>query len=108
MIGAARDVFTSPVMRAALPGLVADVVADTDLNSRVMQRFAGTFVTVRARIVDGIVRGEVQPDVDPDRLVELIGGSTMLRMLLWPERELDDEWVSQTAAILVHGATVKP
>ncbi len=53
MIGAARDVFTSPVMRAALPGLVADVVADTDLNARVMQRFAGTFVTVRARIVDG-------------------------------------------------------
>ncbi|MCV7225612.1 TetR-like C-terminal domain-containing protein, partial [Mycolicibacterium komossense] len=106
MIGAARDVFTSPVMRAALPGLVADVVADTDLNARVMQRFAGTFVTVRARIVDGIMRGEVQPDVDPDRLVELIGGSTMLRMLLWPERELDDEWVAQTAAILVHGATV--
>ncbi len=30
----------------------------------------------------------------------------MLRMLLWPERELDDEWVAQTAAILVHGATV--
>ncbi|BBX26714.1 TetR/AcrR family transcriptional regulator [Mycolicibacterium alvei] len=104
MMGAARDVFTSPVVRAALPGLVADVAADTDLNARVMQRFAGMFVAVRARIVDGIARGEVQADVDPDRLVELIGGSTLLRMLLWPERELDDNWVTQTAAILVHGS----
>ena len=104
MMGAARDVFTSPVVRAALPGLVADVAADTDLNARVMQRFAGMFVAVRARIVDGIARGEVQADVDPNRLVELIGGSTLLRMLLWPERELDDNWVTQTAAILVHGS----
>ncbi|OMC06054.1 TetR family transcriptional regulator [Mycobacterium sp. NS-7484] len=108
MIGAARDVFTSPVVRAALPGLVADVAADAELNARVMARFAEMFVTVRTRIVDGIERGEVQADVDPDRLVELIGGSTMLRMLLWPDRDLDDEWVTQTAAIVVHGVTVGP
>ncbi|MDH6196621.1 AcrR family transcriptional regulator [Mycobacterium frederiksbergense] len=106
MIGAARDVFTSPVVRATLPGLVADVAADTVLNARVMQRFAGMFDTVRARIVDGIARGEVQADVDPDRLVEIIGGSTMLRMLLWPDSELDDDWVAQTAAIVVHGVTI--
>ncbi|MBU9764140.1 TetR/AcrR family transcriptional regulator [Mycobacterium sp. TNTM28] len=106
MIGAARDVFTSPVMRAALPGLVADVVADTELNARVMQRFADTFAVVRNRVIDGVARGEVHADVHPDRLVEIIGGSTMLRMLLWPESELDDEWVAQTAAIVVHGVTV--
>ena len=28
MIAAARDVFTTPVVRAALPGLVADMSAD--------------------------------------------------------------------------------
>ena len=32
MIGAARDVFTSPVVRAALPGLIADMSADADLT----------------------------------------------------------------------------
>ncbi|MGV0741740.1 TetR/AcrR family transcriptional regulator [Mycolicibacterium sp. XJ870] len=103
MIGAARDVFTSPVVRAALPGLVADVAADAELNERVMGRFTGMFAAVRARIVDGVARGEVHADVDPDRLVEIIGGATMLRMLLWPDRELDDDWVAQTAAIVVHG-----
>src|ERR1700728_2100961 len=44
MIAAARDVFTAPVVRAALPGLVADMSADSELNARVMSRFAGLFV----------------------------------------------------------------
>lgn len=106
MISAARDVFTSPVVRAALPGLVADVAADPELNARVMARFTGMFAAVRNRVIDGITRGEVHADVDPDRLVEIIGGATMLRMLLWPGSDLDDEWVAQTTAIVVHGVTI--
>src|SRR6202022_4735968 len=39
MVEATRDVFATPVVRAALPGLVADIAGDADLNSRVMQRF---------------------------------------------------------------------
>ena len=39
------------------------------------------------------------------RLIELIGGSTLLRMLLSPDEPLDDAWVDQTTAILVHGVT---
>ena len=103
MIAAARDVFTSPVVRAALPGLIADMAADADLNARVMSRFTGLFDAVRARLGDAVERGEVHSDVDPDRLVEVIGGATMLRLLLWPDRDLDDKWVDQTTAIVVHG-----
>ena len=103
MIAAARDVFTSPVVRAALPGLIADMAADADLNARVMSRFTGLFAAVRARLGDAVERGEVHSDVDPDRLVEVIGGATMLRLLLWPDRDLDDKWVDQTTAIVVHG-----
>jgi AcrR family transcriptional regulator len=105
MIAAARDVFTTPVVRAALPGLVADMSADSELNDRVMARFADLFTTVRARLSEAVDRGEVHPDVDPDRLIELIGGSTMLRLLLRPDEQLDDAWVDQTTAILVHGVT---
>ena len=103
MIAAARDVFTSPVVRAALPGLIADMAADADLNARVMSRFTGLFSAVRALLGDAVERGEVLSGVDPDRLVEVIGGATMLRLLLWPDRDLDDKWVDQTAAIVVHG-----
>lgn len=103
MIAAARDVFTSPVVRAALPGLVAEVAADPELNGRVMQRFGDLFDAVRVRLREAVTRGEVPADVDPDRLVEVIGGATMMRMLLRPGEDLDDEWVDQTTRIVVGG-----
>lgn len=103
MISAARDIFTNPLVKSALPGLIADMAADADLNARVIGRFAEAFAAVRLRVVDGVARGEVYADVDPDRLVELIGGMTLMRLLLAPESELDDEWVDQTTAIVVHG-----
>ena len=105
MIAAARDVFATPVVRAALPGLVADMSADAELNARVMSRFAGLFSAVQARLSEAVNRGEVHHDVDPDRLIELIGGATLLRLLLRPDEPLDDAWVGQTTAILVHGVT---
>lgn len=103
MLAATRDVFSSPVVRAALPGLIADMVADEELNVRVMDRFTGVFAAVRNRLTDAVKRGEVHPDVDPDRLVEVIGGATLLRMLLRPGEPLGDDWVEQTTAIVVHG-----
>jgi AcrR family transcriptional regulator len=103
MIAATRDVFTSPVARAALPGLVADMTADPELNARVMSRFAGLFNAVRIRVREAVRRGEVHADIDADRLVEVIGGATMLRLLLRPDEDLGDDWVDQTTAIVVHG-----
>jgi AcrR family transcriptional regulator len=102
MIAATRDVFASPLVRAALPGLIADVAADPDLNARVMSRFIGVFDVVRDRLGHAVERGEVHPDVDPTRLIEVIGGTTLLAMLL-PPGELDERWVDQTSAIVLHG-----
>lgn len=79
--------------------------ADAELNTRVMSRFAGLFTAVRARLSEAAGRGEVHSDVDPDRLIELIGGATLLRLLLRPDEQLDDAWVDQTTAIVVHGVT---
>jgi AcrR family transcriptional regulator len=103
MIAAARNVFTSPVVRAALPGLIADMTADADLNARVMGRFTDVFAAVRTRLAEALLRGDANADIDPERLIEVIGGATMLRLLLWPEKELDDEWVDQTTAIVARG-----
>lgn len=103
MIAAAGAVFTSPVVRAALPGVIADMAADPGLNERVMSRFGGLFDVVRLRLEHAVQRGEVHAGVDPQRLIELIGGATLLRMLLTPGRDLDDTWVDQTTAIVVHG-----
>lgn len=103
MIATTRDIFSSPVVRAALPGLIADMSADAALSARVMGRFAEVFSAVRARIVAAVAAGEAHADVDPDRLVELIGGATLMRLLLAPAVPLGPGWVAETAAILVHG-----
>jgi len=103
MIAAARDVFTSPLVRAALPGLIADMAADVELNHRVMSRFADLFGVVRDRLEHAVARGEVHSEVNPERLIEIIGGATLLRMLLVPDVELDDTWVDQTTAIVARG-----
>ena len=102
MIGAARDVFTGPLVRASLPGLIADMAADPELNARMLARFAGVFAAVRHRLAQAVARGEAR-DLDPDRLVELIGGSTLLAMLLHPGEPLDDTWVHETSATVIHG-----
>ncbi|MGA5463815.1 TetR/AcrR family transcriptional regulator [Mycobacterium sp. NPDC050041] len=107
MIEATRDVFTTPVVRAALPGLIADMSADAELNARVMGRFAGVFAAVHIRLADAVRRGGVHDDVDPDRLVEIIGGATMLRLLLVPGQPLDDTWVDQTTAIVARGVVAQ-
>ncbi|MGE5694876.1 MAG: TetR/AcrR family transcriptional regulator [Candidatus Sericytochromatia bacterium] len=106
MVEATRDVFTTPVVRAALPGLIADMAADPALNARVMQRFSGLFAAVRDRVRRAVDEGDASSGADPDRLVEVIGGATMLRLLLRPEEGLDDAWVADTAAIVVHGVVV--
>jgi AcrR family transcriptional regulator len=103
MMAAARDVFTSPVVRAALPGLIADMAADAELNARVMARFTDLFAAVQTRLAEAISRGRVHADINPDRLLEIIGGTTLLRLLLQPHEPVGDDWVDQTTAILVHG-----
>jgi AcrR family transcriptional regulator len=106
MVAAARDVFTTPVVRAALPGLIADMAADADLNARVMSRFVDLFGVVRERVVHAVADGEVNPDLHPERLIEIVGGATLLRLLLDPAGRPDDTWVEQTAAIISHGIKV--
>jgi AcrR family transcriptional regulator len=103
MVAAARDVFVSPVVRAALPGLVADMTADPELNARVLGRFHGLFEAVRTRLERAVQRGEVHTDIEPERLIEIIGGATLLRILLHPDDELGESWVEETTAIVTHG-----
>ncbi len=103
MIEEARQVFTSSVVRAALPGLIADMSADAALSDLVRERFSDLFGAVRTRLYAAIDRGEVRAGVDPDRLVELIGGATLLAFLQAPDGLLDSAWADSIAAILQHG-----
>lgn len=109
LVAGSRSIFTNPVTRAALPGLLAEVGADPVLNELVMQRFQnGVFAAMRTRLDQAILRGEVRSGIDPDRLLEIIGGSTILHLLIRPDEAPDDDWVDQTAAIVLHGIAGGP
>lgn len=108
MIASSRDVFTSPVVSAALPGLIADMSEDSELSGRVMARFTDLFAAVRTRLNDAVSRGQVRPGVDPDKLVDLIGGATLLALLQKPEELVGPAWVDDIAAILLRGVAVHP
>lgn len=103
MIEVTRDVFLSPVVRAALPGLIADMSANADLTGRIGARFTDLFAAVRARLQDAVDRGEVRASVDPDRLVSLVGGATLLALLQTPDALASSSWVDSTTDILLRG-----
>jgi len=103
MVAAARDLFASPVTRAALPGLISDMAAEPELAARVHAGFAEVFGALRDRLVTAVDRGEVHPDVDPDRLIEVVGGAAMLHALLLDDRDFDAAWADQLSALVVHG-----
>ncbi|MET4166813.1 MULTISPECIES: TetR/AcrR family transcriptional regulator [Gordonia] len=103
MVAAARDLFASPVTRAALPGLISDMAAEPELSARVHAGFAEVFGALRDRLVTAVDRGEVHPDVNPDRLIEVVGGAAMLHALLLDDREFDTAWADQLSALVVHG-----
>jgi hypothetical protein len=93
------------VVAAALPGLLSDVSTDPDLLVRVRARFTELFAAVRERLAEAVRRGEVRPGVDPDALVYLIGGATMLTLLQEPGYLATAGWLDSTTSILLQGIT---
>lgn len=103
MITGARDVFTSPIVRAALPGLIADMAGDAELTARVLSRFEGLFDVLRQWVAQSVQSGAARPEVNAERLLEVIAGSVLFGLMLRPGDDLAGDWVDQTAAIVVHG-----
>ncbi|MEZ0341139.1 TetR family transcriptional regulator [Mycobacterium sp. pV006] len=107
MLELTRSIFISPVVRAALPGLIADMTADADLAGRVAARFGGVIVALQERLNDAIERGQVRTGVAPERLVDFIGGATLLAVLQSPDDLTEKAWVDDVSEILMHGIAVR-
>ena len=104
MFGAARDVFTSPVVRAAMPGLIADMAADADLNARVMEPFHRGVrrgpdpIGRRPQARGGPPPISIRTGSSRSSAVPRCCGSYCA-----PTSPSRDDWVDQTTAIVVHG-----
>jgi AcrR family transcriptional regulator len=104
MVRRTTVVFSDPVARAALPGLLAEISADPTLHTALLERFQeGAWGALQTRLEQAIRTGEARPDVDAGVLIEAIGGSTLLALLVRSSAVLDDAWIDHTADLLVRG-----
>lgn len=104
MVAHVVELFADPVARAAIPGLVAEFSADPTLSEALFKRFQdGPLEAVRARLADAVTNGEARSDLDPDAVIEAIGGSTLLALLIRGDADLDTAWIDRTTSLILRG-----
>lgn len=95
-----------PAARAALPGLMAELVGDPTLHADVTQRFAGqAWGVLQQRIDSAAATGEVRAGVPSSTVLELIAGSTFVATALRPLDEIGTDWVDDVVDIIMRGIT---
>lgn len=107
MVRTVAALFSDPVARAAVPGLMAEIAADPALHAALLERFqAGPLGQVRERLTAAVRSGDARADLDPDTFIEAIGGTTMLALLIRgsaPDGGLDETWIDHTTTLLLKG-----
>ncbi|WP_341254700.1 TetR family transcriptional regulator [uncultured Dietzia sp.] len=95
LVETVRVLFARPEVRVALPGLIADTVADPDLHARMIARLAGNLPAFESRF--GRAR---RSDDHLPVLAEVVAGAAIFRLLVSPDAALDDEWVEELTALI--------
>ena len=90
-----RSMFDRPEVRVALPGLIADTVADPEVHDQMIARLAGNLTAFethfgRAR------RGDDQLPM----LAEVVAGTVIFRILVRRDAALDEAWVDEMTEMI--------
>jgi len=104
MVRAAAELFGRPLVRAALPGLMAEFTADPALHQAMLERFSQrVWASMHERLRHAAAQGQLRGDVDAGAVLEILGGSAMLAVLVRPGGRLDEDWIQSTARVLLDG-----
>jgi AcrR family transcriptional regulator len=87
-----RAMFDRPEVRVALPGLIADTVADPELHTMMIARLTGNLEAFETRFGQ-----QRRGDDELPMLVEIVAGSAIFRILMRHDAALDDAWVDAMA-----------
>lgn len=90
-----RTMFDRPELRVALPGLIADTVADPELHARMMARLAGDLPEFESRFGRARRSGDQLPV-----LAEVVVGAAIFRLLLSRDAALDEQWVDEVTSLI--------
>lgn len=98
LVEATRAMFDPPEVRMALPGLIADTIAEPDVHGMMINRFAGNLAAFETRL-------RLEPRVDDELplLAEVVVGAAIFRILIRHDAALDDSWVDDMTEMMTSG-----
>lgn len=88
LVESTRAMFDRPEVRVALPGLIADTVADPEVHRMMIARLAGNVADFESRF-----GRERRGDDELPMLAEVVAGTAIFRILIRHDATLDDAWV---------------
>ena len=104
LVRGAAELFSQPVVRAATPGLLAELASDPTLHTRLVSRFQDSiWGQLHRRLQVAVEAGEAREDVSADVIVEALTGAVLMALSLRAVRRLDDDWIAQTVDLLMKG-----
>ena len=89
-----RVMFDQPEVRVALPGLIADTVADPELHDEMIARLARNLPDFESRF------GRARSGDQLPLLAEVVAGAATFRILVRRDAALDDDWVDQMVELI--------
>lgn len=90
-----RAMFDRPEVRLALPGLIADTVADPEVHDQMIARLAGNLTTFETRFGQARRGGDQLP-----MLAEVVAGTVIFRLLVRSDAALDEVWVDEMTELI--------
>ncbi len=104
MVAGSAELFSRPEVRAAVPGLLAEFARDPVTHAELRRRVAvPAWAGLRARIERAVASGQARPDVEPDVLLDVVGGATLMALALRPGHPLDDRWIDDVVDLVTKG-----
>ena len=97
-----RDAFSTPVVAAALPPLLAEFSRHPQLHASLLARFTPVFAALDERLREAQRAGQCRADARADDLVRLIVGDIVVGLMLGPS-DLDDAWAERLTTTLWKG-----
>ncbi|PYE20825.1 TetR family transcriptional regulator [Williamsia limnetica] len=95
LVETVRIIFDRPEVRLALPGLIADTVADPELHTLMIARLGGNLTAFESRF------GQERRDDDYlPMLAEVVAGTAIFRILIRRDAALDDTWVDEMTEMI--------
>lgn len=90
-----RAMFDQPEVRLALPGLIADTVADPEVHDQMIARLAGNLTAFETRFGQTRRGGDQLP-----MLAEVVAGTVIFRILVRRDAALDEAWVDEMTELI--------